>query len=106
MFYYNLTLTWNVFYATIKEGESVKQCNDFQMHRHAWLKKKENQWTLFFLLFSKEDFYEVLIASRKNNKEHVLLKLEEQDVSIFALNKIIFPKYTHVTKSLFLFVSE
>ena len=35
-------------------------------------------------------------------KEHVLLKLEEQDVSFFALNKIIFPKYTHVTKSLFL----
>ena len=52
-------------------------------------------------------FYEVLIASRKNNKRtYVLLKLEERDVSIFALNKIIFPQYTHVTKSLFLFVSE
>ena len=99
----------NVFYATKKERGSVKQCNDFRMHRHAWLKKKEKEINehSFFLLFSKEDFYEVLIASRKNNKKHVLLKLEERDVSIFALNKIIFPQYCkHVIKTLFLFVSE
>ena len=44
-------------------------------------------------------------------KEHVLEELEELEehlVSVYALNKIIFPQcnQTHVTKSLFLFASE
>ena len=46
-----------------------------------------------------------LLLHARITKEHVLLKLEERDVSIFALNKIIFPQY-NVTKNLFLFVSE
>ena len=48
-----------------------------------------------------------LLLHARITKKHVLLKLEERDVSIFALNKIIFPQYCkHVIKSLFLFVSE
>ena len=70
IFYYNLTLNLNVFYATKIERGSVKQCNEFRMHRH--FEKEQSMNTL--LTLSKEDFYEVLIASRKNNKRICALK--------------------------------
>ena len=58
----------NVFCATKKERGSVEQCNDFRMHRHE--KERKSMNTLFM---------KFLLLHARITKEHVLLKLEEQN---------------------------
>ena len=100
-FYYNLTLTW--MFSMLRK-KNVDQWNNAMTSGCTTCvieKERKSMHTLFFYSFQKMTFMKFLLLHARITKEHVLLKLEEWDVSIFALNKIIYPRYCkHVIKKL------